>query len=296
MYADSVNPEWGCAQLGLVPHKTHMPHVCSSNCAASRRIRALTHFDRSVSNHEVIPVIDSSIFAEAPTARLACGLLAVNGTALPGFEAEYLAHFQLRRKVYVDQTGQLAESELQEDGTDRDTDDARSVTFAVFENHRSGVRVVGVSRLILRGDARPLPVEEFCPDAFTAGDLTARSVEVSRVIARHENAALQDLVQWHLFAVMLAYIANHGLERTFAIIEPWLERHLNGAIAISRIGEVRYVEHYLDYNVPIEIDIPASAELVNARNGGYIDQYRAAEPKMVLFGRVSAGSLSERVA
>jgi len=256
----------------------------------------LTHIDRAVSNHEVIPVIDSTIFSEDPTARMACGLLAVNGTALPGLESEYAAHFHLRRKVYVDQTGQLDASELQDDGTDRDADDARSVTFAVFENHRTGVRVVGVSRLILRGDEHPLPVEEFCPDSFTAGDLTERSVEVSRVIARHENAALQDLVQWHLFAVMLAYIANHGLERTFAIIEPWLERHLNGAIAITRIGEVRYVEHYLDYNVPIEIDIPASAEQVNSRNGGFIDRYRDAEPEMTRFGRVPAGTLNERVA
>jgi hypothetical protein len=241
-------------------------------------------------------VIDSTIFSEDPTARMACGLLAVNGTALPGLESEYAAHFHLRRKVYVDQTGQLDASELQDDGTDRDADDARSVTFAVFENHRTGVRVVGVSRLILRGDEHPLPVEEFCPDSFTTGDLTERSVEVSRVIARHENAALQDLVQWHLFAVMLAYIANHDLERTFAIIEPWLERHLNGAIAITRIGEVRYVEHYLDYNVPIEIDIPASAEQVNSRNGGFIDRYRDAEPEMTRFGRVPAGTLNERVA
>jgi hypothetical protein len=211
-------------------------------------------------------------------------------------ELEYAAHFQLRRKVYVDQTGQLAASELHEDGTDRDADDARSVTFAVFENHEAGVRVVGVSRLILRGGERPLPVEEFCPDSFTPGDLTVSGVEVSRVIARHERAVLQDLVQWHLFALMLAYIANHELERTFAIIEPWFERHLKGVISIDRIGDVRYFEHYLDYNVPIEIDIPSSAELVNARNSGLIDRYREAEPAMAFFGRTSAGTRRERVA
>lgn len=259
------------------------------------RARALSHIDRSVTNHQVIPVLDSSVFAKEPAARLACGILAVNDVAVPGFEAEYLAHFELRRRVYVDQTGQLAPTELQADGTDRDDDDARSVTFAVFENHSDGVRVIGVSRLIVRGDERPLPVEEFCPDSFTPGELTAKSVEVSRVIARHERAALQDLVQWHLFAVMLAYVANHGLERTFAIIEPWLERHLLGSIAIARIGDVRYVEHYLDYNVPIEIDIPESAEKVNARNGGFIDRYRAAEPALAYFGRAT-GTARERAA
>ncbi|WP_353055590.1 hypothetical protein [Leucobacter sp. CX87] len=256
----------------------------------------LSHVDRSVTNHQVIPVIGSALFADEPTSRLACGIIAEGGIAVAGFEAEYAAHFHLRKKVYVDQTGQLAESELQPDGTDRDDDDARSVTFAVFENHADGVRVVGVSRLILRGDEHPLPVEEFCPDSFAPGDLTVNSVEVSRVIARHERAALQDLVQWHLFAIMLAYVANHELGRTFAIIEPWLERVLNGSIAIERIGDPRYVEHYLDYNLPIEIDIPASAELVNARNGGFIDRYRAAEPAMAYFGRAARNAASERAA
>lgn len=246
----------------------------------------MSHIDRTVTNHEVIPVIGSALFTEEPGARLACGIIALNGAAITGLEAEYAAHFQLRRKVYVDQTGQLSASDIQEDGTDRDADDARSVTFGVFENHESGVRVVGVSRLILRGGKRPLPVEDFCPDAFTDNDLAGTSVEVSRVIARHEKAIVQDLVQWHLFALMLAYIANHELERTFAIIEPWLERHLKAIIAVDRIGEVRYVEHYLDYNVPIEIDIPASTERVNARNGGFIDRYRTAEPAISYFGQV----------
>lgn len=256
----------------------------------------MSQIDRSVSNHEVIPVVGSALFSAEPTARLASGIIAEGGTAVPGFEAEYAAHFRLRKKVYVDQTGQLAASELQDDGTDRDDDDARSVTFAVFENHADGVRVVGVSRLILRGSEHPLPVEDFCPDAFTPGELTVKSVEVSRVIARHERAALQDLVQWHLFAVMLAYVANHELGRTFAIIEPWLERVLNGSIAIERIGEVRFVEHYLDFNLPIEIDIPASTARVNARNGGFIDRYRATEPAMAYFGRASKATSNERAA
>ncbi|MBS3180960.1 MULTISPECIES: hypothetical protein [Leucobacter] len=254
----------------------------------------MSHIDRSVTNHDVIPVIGSSLFVDHPTARMCVGIIAENDVARPGLEAEYLAHFVLRRKVYVDQTGQLDESEIQPDGTDRDSDDARSVTFAVFENHVEGVRVVGVSRLIVRGDESPLPVEEFCPDSFTDDGLTPRSVEVSRVIARHEHAVMQELVQWHLFAVMLAYEANHALERTFAIIEPWLERHLRGTIAISRIGEPRYVEHYLDYNLPIEIDIPASTERVNARQGGFIDQYRAEDGAMTYVGRAPKRALTEQ--
>lgn len=256
----------------------------------------MSRIDRGITNHEVIPVIESDLFASDSAARLACGIIAVDGTALPGLEAEYRAHFDLRRRVYVDQTGQLDASELQEDGTDRDPDDARSVTFGVFENHRSGVRVLGVSRLIIRGDRLVLPVEEFCPDSFAEDVLGAQSVEVSRVIARHETAAIQDLVQWHLFTLMLAYVANHDLGRTFAIIEPWLERHLRGIISIESIGEARYVEHYLDYNMPIEIDIPASTALANARNGDFVDRYRKAEPTMTFFGRVAGGASRTRAA
>ncbi|MEV8337508.1 hypothetical protein [Leucobacter sp. NPDC077196] len=254
----------------------------------------MSHIDRSVTNHDVIPVIGSELFADQPSARMCVGVIAENDVPRPGLEAEYRAHFELRRKVYVDQTGQLDESEIQADGTDRDVDDARSITFAVFENHIEGVRVVGVSRLIVRGEDLPLPVEEFCPDSFVDDGLTARSVEVSRVIARHEHAVMQELVQWHLFAVMLAYEANHALERTFAIIEPWLERHLRGTIAISRIGEPRYVEHYLDYNLPIEIDIPVSTERVNARQGGFIDRYRAEDGAMTFVGRAPKRALSEQ--
>lgn len=254
----------------------------------------MSHIDRTVSNHDVIPVLSSTVFSEDPTARFAGGMLAVNGVALPGLEAEYAAHFLLRKKVYVDQTGQLAESELQEDGTDRDADDARSVTFGVFENHEEGVRVIGVARLILRGRERPLPVEEFCPDSFPGGELDGRSVEVSRVIARHESAALQNLVQSHLFALMLAHLSAHGLGRTFAILEPWLERLVAGVLVIERIGEVQYVEHYLDYNVPIEIDIPASVARVDARQPGLIDGYRAAEPGLRFSGRAGSRLSSER--
>ncbi|TCK45745.1 hypothetical protein EDF60_0979 [Leucobacter luti] len=256
----------------------------------------MSHIDRTVSNHDVIPAIHSELFSEHPTARLASGLLAVNGVAVPGLEAEYAAHFELRKKVYVDQTGQLDASELHDDGTDRDADDARSATFAVFENHASGVRVLGVARLIVRGDCDPLPVEEFCPDSFAPGELTPRSVEVSRVIARHETALVQDVVQWHLFTLMLAYIANHELERTFAIIEPWFERHLKSIIAIERIGAPRYVEHYLDYNLPIEIDIPASAALANTHNDGFIDRYRAAEPALCYIGRAAKGARAMQAA
>lgn len=256
----------------------------------------MSRIDRSISNHDVIPVIDSNVFEEDPGARLACGMIAINGVPLPGFETEYAAHFQLRKKVYVDQTGQLAADDLQADGTDRDADDARSITFAVFENREGGARVIGVARLIVRGIARPLPVEEFCPEVFASGELDTHCVEVSRVIARHESAALQGLVQTHLFAQMLAYLSDHRLGRTFAILEPWLERHVKGVLVIARIGEVRYVEHYLDENVPIEVDVAASVDRVNANAQALVDRYRDDDHGMRFFGRLPKGSAVRQAA
>lgn len=251
----------------------------------------MSRIDRSVTNAEVIPVIaDSVAFVADPEARLATGIIGINGVALPGLETAYREHFEFRRRVYVEQTGQLAPSDLSSDGTDRDDDDARSITFGVLENAPDGVRVVGVARTIIKGNDgtdRPLPVEEFCPELFAHDPLDLGSVEVSRVIARHERVAMQELIQWHLFALMSAYFSGHEVGRTFAIIEPWLERHLAGWLAISRIGEPRYIEHYLDYNLPVEFDLAGSAARITERNATILNTLMAADGELEYFGRVS---------
>ncbi|WP_291048087.1 hypothetical protein [Herbiconiux sp.] len=251
----------------------------------------MSRIDRSVSNAAVIPVIaHSPAFQLDPEARLATGIIGVNGVARPGFEDAYRQHFEFRRLVYVEQTGQLDPSDLSDDGLDRDVDDSRSVTFAVLENAPEGVRIVGVARTIIKGadgEDRPLPVEEFCPELFADDPLDAGSVEVSRVIARHERVAMQELVQWHLFALMSSYFSSHDVGRTFAIIEPWLERHLAGVLAISRIGEPRYIEHYLDYNLPVEFDLAGSAARINERNATILGQLIAADGALEYFGRIS---------
>lgn len=251
----------------------------------------MSRIDRSVSNAEVIPVLENSpAFVDDPEARLATGIIGVNGIARPGFEEAYRQHFEFRRLVYVEQTGQLDPSDLSADGLDRDADDSRSVTFAVLENAPDGVRIVGVARTIIKGadgSERPLPVEEFCPELFAEHPLPAGSVEVSRVIARHERVAMQELVQWHLFALMSSYFSAHDVGRTFAVIEPWLERHLAGMLAISRIGEPRYIEHYLDFNLPVEFDLPGSAAAITQRNATILPQLIAADGALEYFGRIS---------
>lgn len=251
----------------------------------------MSRIDRSVSNAAVIPVLTAApAFVTDPEARLASGIIAENGVPRAGFDEAYRQHFELRRRVYVDQTGQLDPSDLSDDGTDRDADDARSVTFAVLENAPEGVRIVGVARAIIKGadgEDRPLPVEEFCPELFAEHPLALGSVEVSRVIARHERVAMQELIQWHLFALMSSYFSSHEVGRTFAIIEPWLERHLAGMLATSRIGEPRYIEHYLDYNLPVEFDLGGSADRITERNATILGQLIAADGDLEYFGRIT---------
>lgn len=260
----------------------------------------MSRIDRSVSNAAVIPIVAGSpAFVSEPEARLATGIIAVDGIPRPGFEDAYRQHFELRRRVYVDQTGQLDPADLSDDGTDRDDDDARSVTFAVLENAPEGVRIVGVARTIIKGADgvdRPLPVEEFCPELFAEHPLALGSVEVSRVIARHERVAMQELVQWHLFALMSAYFSSHEVGRTFAVIEPWLERHLAGMLSISRIGEPRYIEHYLDYNLPVEFDLPGAEERITERNATILGQLAAADGALEYFGRISRAQREAAIA
>ncbi|GAA2249633.1 hypothetical protein N1031_19715 [Herbiconiux moechotypicola] len=250
----------------------------------------MSRIDRTVSNAAVIPVVsESPAFASEPEARLATGIIGVNGVARPGFEAVYREHFEFRRRVYVEQTGQLDPADLSDDGLDRDDDDSRSVTFAVLENAPEGVRIVGVARTIIKGadgEDRPLPVEDFCPELFAEHPLAPGSVEVSRMISRHERVAMQELVQWHLFALMSSYFSSHDVGRTFAIIEPWLERHLAGVLAIDRIGEPRYIEHYLDYNLPVEFDLAGSAARITERNATILGQLAAADGELEYFGRI----------
>lgn len=251
----------------------------------------MSNIDPTITNTDVIPVVESSVFQYDPAARFASGVLAIADQPLPGLEKEYAAYFDLRREVYVNQTGQLDASEIQDDGTDRDIDDSRSVAFGIIENRLHDRRIVAATRLIIKGFAeddkteRPLPVEEFCPDIFAETPAPRGSLEVSRLIARHEKAAIQGALKGRMYAHALAYITQYNLGPTYAVVEPWLERDLKSSMPMRRIGEPRYVEHYLDYNLPIEVDTTNFAKLMDKKQPGLLDQLRQNEEGMNFFGK-----------
>lgn len=250
----------------------------------STKNSALTH-------EQVIPVIESNIFQNHPDARFAVGILAVADEAVPGLEKEYQGYFDLRKNVYVEQTGQLHPSELNDEGKDHDADDARSVAFGIIENRKRDQRVVASTRLIIKGfggspqkDA-PLPIEDFCPDIFDKNPAPTKSLEVSRLIARYEKAGVQELLRWRIYAVALGFIASHELGPTYGVIEPWLQRHLQSTIPITAIGKARYVPHYQDNNLPIQVHTDAFVDQMRETHPGVIEEMQQSEGSMTYFGK-----------
>jgi hypothetical protein len=253
-----------------------------------------------IGKSQVIPVLESAIFDAAPDSRFAIGMLAIGAKPLAGRQDEYRSYFDLRRNVYVDETGQLSEADIQADGTDRDEDDTRSVAFGAYENMGQGLaRTVGSLRLIMKGytdeagEAKPLPIEEFCPEIFEDQPAPATATEVSRFIARHENARYQGLIKWNVYSAGLAYIANNNLGPTYAVIEPWLERELKSTIPVSRIGEPRYVPHYLADNLPIEVHTPQFIKQVEESHPGTLAALRENQEAWSFFGHAAMRKGSE---
>lgn len=243
---------------------------------------------------DIIPVVETDLFAESPTSQFALGILAVGDVTLEGRDDLYRSYFDLRRNVYVDETGQLSPADINEDGTDRDIDDSRSVAFGAFENLGNGLaRTVGSLRLIMKGygadskEQRQLPVEEFCPEIFEENPVPTQSTEVSRLIARHERARLQDILKWKMYSAGLAYINNHDLGPTYAVVEPGFEDHLRQTIPMARIGEPRYIEHYLDVNTPIQVFTNEFSALVEQKHPGTLEQLRKFEGEMSFFGKTA---------
>lgn len=250
-----------------------------------------------IPNSEVIPVIESRIFEQNPEARFAAGVLAVNDQVKLGLDNEYAGYYDLRKKVYVEQTGQLGHEDLHEDGTDRDIDDTRSIAFGIVENRGFDQRVVASMRLITKGydrisgtafeGDRRLPVEDFCPELFDKNPTPPMSIEVSRLIARHEKAAMQDFLSWKIYSIALAEIANRQLGPTYAVVEPWFISHANmSGIPVQQLAPARYIEHYKAENLPIQVDTDAFIDGINDRDPGLMEELQAADGAITYFGKL----------
>lgn len=244
----------------------------------------MTQLNTSIKNEHIIPSVESSVFSERPDARYALGILAENDKSRLGLESAYSGYYDLRVGTYVLQTGQLTQGDIADDGTDRDHDDMRSIAFGLIENLGHNQRVIGTMRLIVKGregkDAEPLPVEHDWPEVFETSPARADSFEVSRLIARHEDAKIQQRTKLNLYTAGLSYAMNHHLGPAYAIVESWFARDLGRTMPTQQIGEPKYVEKYLDDNLALEIDLPGYAVRLEAFKPGILSIFEHNESGM----------------
>lgn len=247
----------------------------------------MSNVDPGINHTQVIPRFESSLFERNPDAILAVGVIGVGGEAVQGKEAEFKAYLQLRAAVYARQTRMIPEDHVKQDGTEMDSEDARSVHFAVVENQGQHNRVIGAMRLIQKTAETPeqLPIEEFFDDSFKDAPAPVGSVEFSRYICRHEDSRVQNSLKWPLYAATTGYIAAHKMGPSYGVVEEFLEKdfHRNG-IPAERIGAPKLVPEYNDFNLPVRID---TAKV--ARDLGVSHQTVAEASAMVFKGKAEQG-------
>lgn len=167
---------------------------------------------------------------------------------------------RLRAKVYVDEMHFLTSEHLDTFGRESDQDDARSAHFAVIENasleNNNSARVVGSARLILKGESdKALPIESYFPEIFNGNPLKAKSIEVSRFIARHENRQTQHTIALSLIRAMTLYSVASNVKAAYCIIEaPLLNLLTSIGIPIEMLGGSKDIEEYGGVLSPVKIN------------------------------------------
>lgn len=237
----------------------------------------MTILNPTIRNADIIPTVETDIFVHQPNSRFAVGILAVNDRVVVGNEDIYRGYYDLRVGTYLHQTNQLSTEDIAVDGTDRDADDARSVAFGIVENAGTQ-RLVGTMRLIIKGSQTeqdgsldsPLPVEQDWPELFVSKPAINGSLEVSRLIARHEDPRIQEATKFMLYAAGMAYAVENKLGPAYAIVESWFARDLARTVPVERIGQPKYVEKYLDDNLPLKIDLNVYSAMLEQRHPGML--------------------------
>lgn len=220
-----------------------------------------------------IPTIESSVFDVQDATRFAIGVVAINDHVVDGHSKEWNGAAELRKNTYL-RKGFVRLDELNGLGNELDEDDARSAHFSVLERTATEglARVVGNMRLILKlGDA-PLPIERFYPEAF-AEPLPQMSMEVSRLISRHEDSHTQRLIKWPLFIGAVKYVEKHQLDgAAYGLLEPSLtETLLAQQVPLTPIAEAKYIPEISATKQPVEINVPTLSRVIKLTGDYGID-------------------------
>lgn len=248
-------------------------------------------------NHErknhIIPTIESDAFVDRQDFRFALGKIAVNGVIINGYENEFMGAAQLRANTYLD-SGFINSNDLDNNGTELDQNDySRSAHFVILERTAvsSLARVVGNMRLIVKSDesSSNLPVENYCPDKFASEPIAIGGVEVSRLIARHEDVEIQNLLKWPLFIAGHKYVEQNNLGPVYGLLSTALTRLLRSQrIPVSAIAESRYIKEINTEKQPVIINVPLLKRLIKSTGDQGIDvtrtefSYIDVEPSLLL--------------
>lgn len=222
-------------------------------------------------DESIIPNVETGLFNSHPQSRFGVGLVAIGNRVLEGRDSEYLGYLRLRANVYAIQTRMIPIQKVNQDGTESDRDDYRSVHFAVLENvdfSRSFARVVGCMRLIVKDIVNdgPLPIEHYFPEAFKSSPAPPGSVELSRFICRHEQARIQHAMKWPLFNYSLGYGKEAQYRPVYATVEPSFERLLRAiGILEEQVASPSFITDYNADNLGIKINISRLEEKLNDR-------------------------------
>lgn len=253
----------------------------------------------------MLPVVKGGerLFTSRPKAVYYVGVMAAgdyltpDGSVVPGdifMPAAFDAARQLRFRKY-NSLGWLPDSAQDEDGGEHDEDDARSIQIGVIKNGqgRDGARLIATSRLIVRDESGPLPIEKYFPEAFVDG-VQVPQTETSRMVSASLDKRERAMATLACHRAMLGCGVSSGYGNTSAVAEDWLLRRFEKiGLPYERIGDFKEIDDYGDSrNAPILIDAqeivdrtcfvkgkaPLSTKLLfngALRNGGlgYYDRY-----------------------
>jgi len=215
---------------------------------------------------QLIPIIESKVFIDRPDVRFAIGEVAINNVIVNGYHNEFLGAAQLRANIYLDK-GFVRSDELDDNGTELDPNDKRSAHFVMLEktNTPSLARVVGNMRLVIKSQENPssLPVEGYYPELFSENPISIGGVEVSRLIAGHEDPEIQNLLKWPLFIAGQKYVEHIKLGPVYGLISPALTRLLRSQhIPVSAIVAEKYIKEINATKQPISVNLPVLKKVI----------------------------------
>ncbi|MBA3757441.1 hypothetical protein H0X09_01075 [Candidatus Saccharibacteria bacterium] len=164
-----------------------------------------------------------------------------------------------RGDVYLN-LGYVSPEQVDELGREIDSDDSRSIHFSVMEripgSDPNNSRIIGTSRLILKDSPHnQLPIEYYFPEVFQRSPAPVGTVEVSRLIAHHEDGRIQYRTALSLIRAMTHFSINRGIKADYCMVEEPLLRFLNSqAIPTEIMGESKEITEQGGVLFPVKIE------------------------------------------